>query len=89
MLIRTIKVDVERYLEDLWLLYVADLKASKEVAASYNDLVELINQDFSRVKTHLEVLKDLNIIDVEEYRDMRDKSRNESDKVIESFNKTA
>lgn len=89
MLIRTIKVDVEKYLEDLWLLFTGDLQASNGIATNKDDLIDLIREDRVRAKDRLEVLRDIDVIDQEEYNNMSAKINDESDKVIESFNKTA
>ena len=89
MLIRTIKVDVEKYLEDLWLLFSGDITASFGIATNKDDLIDLIREDKVRVKDRLEVLKDIGVIDQEEYNNMSAKIDKESVKVIESFNETA
>lgn len=78
MLIKTVKVDIESMLDDLWCFYMADLKSSADVASDLIEFDELVHEDRMRIKNYLECLHKCNLIDAEEVKNMKKRADDES-----------
>lgn len=85
MLIRTVKIDIEKILDDIWMVFNADMQASVSVASDLVELDELMHEDRLKAKSRLEILKECNIIDVEEFNKMKQRIDIESEGIITEF----
>ena len=85
MVVRTVKIDIEKVLDDLWMYFISDIKASLSACENKFELDELLHEDRLKAKCKLEALKDCTIIDVEEYNKMRSKIDVEAENIITMF----
>ena len=85
MVVRTVKIDIEKILDDLWMYFTSDIQASLSACDNKLDLDEFLHEDRLKAKCKLEALKDCTIIDVEEYNKMRAKIDAEAENIRIKF----
>ena len=85
MEVRTVTVDIEKVLEDLWDRYVNDLNTSVLISKNVSTLQEFSDTDRQAIIYCLDVLRWCKLIDGAECADMQDKADAYQDKIINEF----
>ena len=85
MEVRTVTVDIEKVLEDLWYRFTSDIKASSNISKDADMLQEFVDEDRRAIIYCLDVLRWCKLISDAECADMQDKADAHQDMVVEEF----